>query len=83
MRPEIGAAFHRFPWFVARSEQLPSVLLTQDHHPFGAVKGIAVLMAFLDIRGPDALFENELALAPREIVGRPRREAPARAVPVC
>lgn len=45
---------------VARQCHLPAVLFAQDHHALGAVEGVAVLVAFLEVRRPNPLFEDQL-----------------------
>src|SRR5690349_7570708 len=45
---------------VPGSVQLPADGVANDQHPFGAIKCGPVLVAFLHIRRPDPLFEDEL-----------------------
>ena len=61
MRTKIGAAAGRlFDQLVAWSVKFVAPDLAKDHHPFGAVVSVAVFVAFLHVRGPDALLEDQL-----------------------
>ncbi len=62
---EREGAFHALSRLVAFQDHLPARFLAEDHHPLGAVEGVAVFVSLLKIRGPDPLFKNQLSRAQR------------------
>ena len=55
-----AAAGGFFDQLVARAVEFVAPDLAEDHHPVGAVVGVAVLEAFLHVGRPDALLKDQL-----------------------
>jgi hypothetical protein len=59
---ETDGPAHLFDEFVARTVKLPAVVLAEYHHTLRPVKCVSVLVPFLHVRGPEAMFVDELSL---------------------
>src|SRR5262245_30167135 len=64
VRRALYLATEFFAKLIARPKQLPAAVLAKNHHAFRPIKRVAVFVAFLDVRRPDALLEDELFLLP-------------------
>src|SRR5258705_9603944 len=66
-----GRLAHRVLW----ADDLIAAVFAEQHHPLRAVKRVAVLKTFLEIRRPDPLLENELPLVAGLAVAGPLENA--------